>query len=202
MRLYCRDHPFLVGVAVLMAIAFLMTPFLFVLSGRRHVYGEMKIIPTYEHGIVFGAGVTEDGIPSAALRDRLSTAVSLHEEGIIDAILVSGDNSESNNHETDVMTEYLLEHGIPETAISVDSHGTRTYNTCKNAHSTYGIEKALLITQGFHLPRAVFLCNAVGIESAGASASKREYLFENVYKLREILAIYKSLLDIYILDPP
>jgi vancomycin permeability regulator SanA len=196
-----KEHPVFTGVAALFMVIFITVPIIFVFQGRQNVYREGSRIPQTEYGIVFGAGVTENGTPSAALRDRLSTAVDLFENGTISLILVSGDNSEGHHYETDVMRDYLIDHGIPETAIKVDEEGLRTYATCENAGENFDIDEALLITQGFHLPRAIFLCNKLGVASTGVSATQRDYLFENIFKLREIFAIYKSLIDIYLIPP-
>jgi vancomycin permeability regulator SanA len=82
-----------------------------------------------------------------------------------------------------------------------DFAGLRTYDTCARAKEIWGIDKAILISQGYHLSRAIFTCNSLGIQSTGYSATQYEYANEDYYKLREIFAIHKAVLDVYILHP-
>jgi SanA protein len=198
---YSRKHPVIPATMMVLASIFLLVPIVFVYSGRKYVYAAPEDIEPTTYAIVFGAGVTENGTPSTALRDRLMTAQKLYEKGIIRKIIISGDNSEKNHYETDVMQTYLLNHNIPQGSIIIDPDGTRTYETCRNAKDDLEIDEALLISQGFHLPRAIFLCNALGVESSGFSATQRDYLYGNIFKIREVFAIYRSLLDIYVIDP-
>lgn len=197
---YSREHSFALTAIIILISGFLLIPIVIVYNGKKHIYTSYEDIRPTTYAVVFGAGVTENNTPSAALRDRLLTAQQLYEIGTIETIIVSGDNSEKNRNETDVMRNYLIDHKVPSESIIVDPKGVRTYETCVNAREDLQIEKALLISQGFHLPRAIFLCNSLGLESSGISATKRSYMYENVYKIREIFAIYRGLLDIYIID--
>lgn len=182
-------------------IAVLSVPPVIIYSERYHIYKEADDVVPVETGIVFGAGVTKYKQPTAALRDRLDMAIDLYERNKINTIFISGDNRPEHDYETRIMKDYLSEHAIPEDRILVDASGRRTYDTCFRAHEVFSIDKGILITQGYHLPRALFLCNALGVKSSGISASQREYLSEYWFKLREILAIYKSVLDVYLLKP-
>lgn len=152
--------------------------------------------------IVFGAGIRSNDTPSDMLSDRLNVAAKLYESGSVKRILVSGDNSVEGYSEPDVMKDTLMdEYGIPEEVIFADYAGRRTYDTCARAHDLWGVDNAVLVTQGYHLPRAVFTCENLGVESIGVSASLRPYVFESKYKAREFLAIDKAALDIFILHP-
>jgi vancomycin permeability regulator SanA len=82
-----------------------------------------------------------------------------------------------------------------------DFAGLRTYDTCARAKDIWSIDKAILISQGYHLSRAIFTCNQLGIQSTGYSATQYEYAGEDYYKLREILAIHKAVLDVFIIHP-
>lgn len=151
--------------------------------------------------IVFGAGVWPSGQPTDMLEDRLLTAQELYNQGKIQKILVSGDNRTSHYNEPQAMLNYLVSIGIPEDDVVLDYAGRRTYDTCYRAHEIFGVENAILVTQGYHLPRALFLCNHFGVQSAGISATKRSYVDNARYEIREILALYGSVLDVYILKP-
>lgn len=190
----------IVVLSVLLVIALLLPPIL-VFSGKYKVYREIDDIEPTRIGIVFGAGVKPSGKPYDMLEDRLLTALDLYNENKIDKILVTGDNRVENYNEPQVMFDYLADKGIPEDDIVRDYAGRRTYDSCFRAHEIFGVDEALLITQGYHLPRSIYLCNRLGVKSSGFSATRREYLYEKTYKVREIAAIYKSLLDLYILKP-
>ena len=159
-------------------------------------------IPPAEVALVFGAGLNEAGRPSDALADRLITAAGLYNSGIVEKILVSGDNlTDEYYNEPAAMTTFLITWGIPEDVISQDFAGARTYDSCLRAKEIWGIDKAILVTQEFHLPRALFTCNALGLESVGVIADQQPYIFADYYKSREWFATYKALLDLYIWKP-
>jgi SanA protein len=136
------------------------------------------------------------------LKDRLDTAYQLYLNGKVQKLLLSGDNSAEDYNEPQVMYDYLVFtlNMPPEDAVR-DFAGLRTYDTCARAKNIWDIDKALLISQGYHLSRAIFTCNQLGIESTGYSATVYPYLGETYYKARELLAIHKAVLDVYILHP-
>ncbi|TQN32512.1 vancomycin permeability regulator SanA [Haloactinospora alba] len=116
--------------------------------------------------IVLGAGVGPDG-PSVLLRRRLDIAARLYHRGRVAVVLVSGDNRSCSRHETDTMARYLADRGVPPAVVVADPHGYRTWDTCLRARHVYGVEQALVVTQYFHLRRAVVLCRAAGIDTVG-----------------------------------
>ena len=185
----------------LLVVLFLAIPPIIVYSGKYRIYREIEDVYPMEVGIVFGAGVRPDGSPTPMLKDRLLTAQDLLEGGKIETILLSGDNSTTHYNEPQAMFTYLVEQGVPEDAMVMDLAGRRTYDTCYRAKEIFSVEKAILITQGYHLPRALYLCSTFGITSTGFSATQREYVGELYYKLREVLALYNSVLDILIIHP-
>lgn len=152
--------------------------------------------------IVFGAGITELNTPTDVLKDRLTVAGRLYWAGTVEKILVSGDNSNEQYSEPDVMRDYLIEiWGIPEEDVTADYAGRRTYDTCVRAHEVWGIESALLVSQAYHLPRSIFTCSKLGMDSEGVTASLQDYVFQKQYELREILALYKAVIDVYLIEP-
>ncbi len=166
------------------------------------MYSPEQYIPPAPVALVFGAGLNADGRPSDALADRLITAAGLYNNGTVEKILVTGDNiTDEYYNEPAAMTTFLVTWGIPEEAISQDFAGARTYDSCMRAKEIWSIEEAILVTQEFHLPRALFTCNAVGIESIGVIADQQPYIFADYYETREWFATYKALLDVYILKP-
>ncbi|MEO7838700.1 MAG: ElyC/SanA/YdcF family protein [Anaerolineales bacterium] len=159
--------------------------------------------PKERLAIVFGAGLRRDGTPTPILRDRVETAASLYFSGKVEKLLMSGDNSVFNYNEPESMRQYAMSLGVPENAIAMDHAGSRTYDTCYRAKAIFGMKSALLVTQKFHLPRALFICNALGLDAYGVEASNRNYwrgsLF--IWNFREQLATVGAFLDVYVNSP-
>ena len=159
--------------------------------------------PNERLAIVFGAGLRRDGTPTPILRDRVETAASLYFSGRVEKLLMSGDNSFLYYNEPESMRQYAISLGVPESAIAMDFAGSRTYDTCYRAKAIFGMESALLVTQKFHLPRALFLCNALGLDAYGVEANNRNYrdgaLF--IWNFREQLATVGAFLDVYVNSP-
>ena len=132
-------------------------------------------VPTRRLGIVFGAGLWRDGSPTPVLQDRVETGAKLYFAGKVEKLLMTGDNSLVNYNEPEAMRQYALKLGVPDSAIVLDYAGRSTYDSCYRAQAIFGVKQAILITQPFHLPRALFLCNALGLDGVGVEANNRVY---------------------------
>ena len=159
--------------------------------------------PPERVAIIFGAGLRRDGTPTAILRDRVQTAADLYLSGRVEKLLMSGDNSFVEYNEPEAMRQYALDLGIPAQDIVLDNAGRRTYDTCYRARAVFGIESALLVTQGFHLPRALFTCNALGIKAEGVQADNYYYLKRSrlIWNVRELFATAGAFVDLYVSRP-
>lgn len=156
-------------------------------------------VPRRPVAIVFGAGLDPDGTPSAFLRYRLDVAVDLYERGKVSVILVSGDNRTASHDEPTAMLDYLVGKGIPASRIVPDFAGRDTYDTCVRARRIFSVPSAVLVTQEYHLPRALAVCNAVGVPSIGVPdlrARERYPELVQSYALREIGANVKAVWDV------
>lgn len=154
--------------------------------------------------IVFGAGLRRDGTPTPILRDRVETAASLYFNGKVEKLLMSGDNSYLNYNEPESMRQYALSLGVPDEAIALDYAGRRTYDTCFRAKAIFEVDDVLLVTQKFHLPRALFLCNSLGLEALGVDATtqRRSWRVSTlIWNTRELLATMGAFLDVYVTNP-
>jgi len=151
--------------------------------------------------IVLGASVKKDGTPSDALYDRIASAATLYQNGSVELLLLTGDDGKNHVDEVDAMKKTAMQLGVPEAAIMVDGKGYRTYESCKNAIQTYHITNAIVVTQRFHLPRALFLCNELGIDATGFVADRQRYASANWFEIRDLLASVKAMIDIYVLPP-
>jgi len=159
--------------------------------------------PSSRLAIVFGAGLRRDGSPTAILRDRVETAADLYFSGKVEKILMSGDNRFEYYNEPESMRQYALSLGVPDAAIALDYAGRRTYDTCYRAKAIFGASEALLVTQKFHLPRALFLCNALGLNSYGIEANNIRYrkISLLIWNFREQIATLGAFIDVYLSNP-
>ncbi len=142
--------------------------------------------------IVFGAGYWPNGALSLILRERLDAAIELYEAGRVEKLLFSGDNRIVEYNEPGRMLDYALEQGVPREDIVLDYAGRRTYDTCYRARDIFDLSSATLVTQRYHLPRALETCRALGLEVIGYSANRYEHhgLYLIRYRLREIPALW------------
>jgi SanA protein len=163
----------------------------------------MESAPAERVAIVFGAGLTRDGYPTVILRDRVETAAQLYFAGKVQKLLMSGDNRFENYNEPGAMRDYAVRLGIPADAIVLDYAGRRTYDTCYRAKAIFGLNTALLVTQQFHLPRALFECNALGVQASGVAADNRHYWppLLWIWNIREQLATIGAFVDVYVSKP-
>ncbi len=186
----------------ILLLYFFLVPMVIIYGGKNRVYTDTQVVPGYEVAIVFGAGIKENKVPNAMLRHRLDAVAQLYYGGKVEKILLSGDNSDVDYNEPQVMYKYLLEvHDIRAEDLVRDYAGHRTYDTCARAKNIWDIEKAILISQGYHLSRAIFTCENLGIESTGFSATKYTYDGQTFYKFREILAIHRAIWDLFVSPP-
>jgi len=186
-----------VGLTIGMALFLLLWPWLVDRYYQRFVYGQDDV-PAERVAIVFGARVYNDGRLSVMLQDRVETAVQLYKAGKVQKLLVSGDNRFADYDEPGRMMEYAIGRGVPAEDIQPDYAGRRTYDTCYRAKAIFQLNSAVLVTQDFHLPRALFTCRNLGVEAVGVSADLRAYhpLSMRWSITREFLATLRALVDV------
>ncbi len=160
-------------------------------------------VPPKRVAVVFGALVYPDETPSPMLADRLETALRLYRAGKVQKILVSGDNRFEYYNEPQAMMAYLVARGVPETDIQPDYAGRRTYDTCYRARDIFRLETVVLVTQKFHLPRAVFTCRALGVDAVGVPADIQWYGWGALgwSTMREQFALARAVVDAVLRRP-
>jgi SanA protein len=160
-------------------------------------------VPTRRVAIIFGAGLWRDGTATPVLRDRVQTAANLYLAGKVEKLLMSGDNRFVDYNEPAVMRDVALSLGVPNEDIVLDYAGRRTYDTCYRAKAIFGVTEAILVTQSFHLPRAIYSCNRLGVDSLGVNADLRVYRRSSMlyWNMRELLATVAALWDLNISHP-
>lgn len=151
--------------------------------------------------LVFGAGLKAKGEPSAVLEDRILTAIGLYQDGKVGKIIMSGDNRNVNHNEVLAMKNFALQQGLDEADIILDHAGRSTYDSCYRLKEVFSLNKIVLITQEYHLPRALYICNELGIDAVGVAAENRGYAKQVKYSSREMLASVQAWLDVNIFRP-
>jgi SanA protein len=162
---------------------------------------ERNAIPNRPVAIVFGAGYWSSGALSDVLRDRLDAAIELYRAGRVQVLLLSGDNRVEDYNEPAKMEEYALAQGLPKKNLILDYAGRRTYDTCYRARDIFMVSKAILVTQRYHLPRALMTCSGLGLDVIGYVADRTPYVDIRWYWTREIPALWRTWWDLYIAHP-
>ncbi|RED19690.1 SanA protein [Flavobacterium cutihirudinis] len=182
-------------IAIIGLIAILSVNYYVKSSTKKNIYYSIKKFPKNDVGIIFGAGINGDQ-PSKYLKDRLDAGIMLWKAKCINKILLSGDNGRDEYDELTVMKNYCFNHGVDTTKIFIDYAGFDTYSTMYRAKHIFKVKKATLISQEYHLNRAIYIGQKLGIKSAGYSANKGEYLGYNYVRFREYGSIFKSFFDV------
>jgi vancomycin permeability regulator SanA len=154
--------------------------------------------PARDVAIIFGAEMYPSGRPSPYLRARLDLGAELYRDGLAKVLVVSGDNAPEHNHETTNMKRYLVDQGVPAERVVEDEHGLDTYDTCVRAREVFGVTEALLVSQRYHLHRAVATCRAVGVDAVGVGdvSVKRTSKRWDEFSRREVGANLKMVWDV------
>lgn len=183
----------LLTVILITFVIFLMN-FFVVLSVRNRVLydKEYKNLSDVQCIIVLGAGIRTDK-PSPLLRDRLDKAIELYFDGAAPKIIMSGDHGKENHDEVNVMKDYAIEKGVPSEDIFMDHAGFSTYDTMYRAKNVFGVKKAILVTQKYHIFRSLYIANQMGIDAYGVPTlvKRKNGVFREI---REVLARGKDLI--------
>lgn len=190
------------SLLLLTGLALLLPRLITALSAAPRLVS-LEEAPASAVAIVFGAGLQRDGTPTPVLRDRVATAAELYFSGKVKKLLMSGDNRFLDYNEPGAMAAYAISLGVPEEDIVLDYAGRRTYDTCYRARHIFGIQEAILVTQRFHLPRALYLCNSLGVQALGVDADLRAYRRRSqlIWHLRETPATLVALWEVHISHP-
>ena len=165
------------------------------------IYDTALDVPSSPAVIVLGAGIWPSGQLSHALADRMDTAIALYDAGKVNRLLLTGDNRFADYNEPAAMAAYAQARGVPREDLVLDYAGRRTYDSCYRASAIFGAEQAILVTQEFHLPRALYTCSQLGLETVGVVADRRPYVRATWYQLRELFALTRAWLDLKLFKP-
>lgn len=192
------------SVAVLAAATVLALNLTVIGKAKSHILRSAEAASgnSYDCILVLGCSVRKAGsdpeifIPSDMLEDRLLTGLALYEEGAAPKLLVSGDHGKKQYDEVSVMKDFLKEKGVPEADIFMDHAGFSTYESVYRAKAVFGAEKILIVTQEYHLYRALYIAESLGLEADGVPADLREYFGQPARDLREIAARVKDVFSV------
>ncbi len=146
----------------------------------------------YDCILVLGAGLRQDGTPSDMLRDRLLTGIDLLGAGASERLMLSGDNSGEEYNEVGAMAVFCTDSGVDSSNIVLDNSGFSTYESIYNAVNSYGYQKILIVTQEYHLYRALYIADSMGIEADGVAADRNSYRGQLMRDAREVVARFKD----------
>ena len=191
-----RAALFLAGVG-LAGIGLLAGSIVFVRASSARYLHTPESVPPAPVALVLGARVFPSGTPSPFLAARLDLAHRLYRDGKVRVVLVSGDNMAPEYNEPDAMRTYLIDAGMPPEAVVADYAGFDTYDSCARARRIFGVEQLVVVTQGYHLPRAVATCRALGVEATGVGDdSVRHTRAWRHGAIRDQLACVKTVIDL------
>jgi len=159
-------------------------------ASRRPVAGPLDC------AVVLGAGLRDDGSPSDVLRDRLDESLVLYRTGRVRRILVSGDHRTPSYDEPNAMRVYLEANGVPAEAVFMDHAGLDTYSSMWRARHVFGATRVVVVTQEFHLARAVWCARALGMEAEGSAADRHAYRGIAWLQMREVVSRTKAFVDV------
>ncbi len=192
----------IIGLLLLVSVAIpLVVRLVTYLLEQGRLYDNLQAVPKHHVAVVFGAGV-RNGRPTPMLYDRVASAADLYKAGVVDKLLMSGDNRFIDYNEPEVMRRTAVQLGVPESDIVMDYAGRSTYETCYRARAIFGLKDAILVTQRFHLDRALMTCSNLGVQAIGYVADRRAYGASLWYStLREIPATLNALVEVFVTKP-
>lgn len=191
----------LIGTLVLLALAIAAAAILFGISGWMEARAQERIISLDAANekradciLVLGAGVRDDGTPSPLLADRLDRGIELYRQGAAEKLLMSGDHGQKDYDEVNVMKQYAIDRGVPSEDVFMDHAGFSTYESMYRARAVFCVKKLLVVTQSYHLPRALYDASQLGLEAWGIPSDQHQFGGQTYRDLREVLARNKDFL--------
>lgn len=181
----------LIVLIVIILVPVIINFYVILSTKNRIVSGDSELLTDIDYIVVLGAGIRR-GKPSPMLEDRLKTGIILYNNDISKKILITGDHMNDDYDEVTVMKNYLLDHGIPEEDIITDNYGISTYDSIYRVKKVYKANKVVIVSQRYHLYRALFLSNNLDLDSYGVEANLRYYYGQGYREIREILARNKD----------
>ncbi len=195
---------FLLGILIVASglLLFIFVNSFIPATSAPYIFSELDDVPKAQAALVLGSKVYADGRMSDVLADRTLKGLELYQEGKVSKILVSGDHGREEYDEVNTVKKYLLENSVQEEDIFLDHAGFDTYDSLYRAKHIFEVESVVIVTQEFHLPRAVYIGRSLGIETYGYKADRQEYIAAAWNSFRESLARMKAFFDVTFQSKP
>ena len=189
----------LIAAALLLAAAVFVPNCIVVNKAKSNIITseEAAQISDTDCAVILGAGI-RDGKPTPMLRDRLLTGIELYKSGAAKKLIMSGDHGSEDYDEVNTMKSYAVENGIPDSDIFMDHAGFSTYESMDRARKIFQVKRFLIVTQQYHLYRAVYMARRLGIDAEGIAAKQMRYNGQMMREVREILARSKDFLNVIV----
>lgn len=184
----------LAGIFVLSAVVFAASYMIIKSGSDKYIYKDVNNLPHVQAVVIPGAAILLNGDLSPVLRDRADMAISIYKKGVAGKILVTGDNSSLTYNEVGPVRKYLLKNDVLEQDIFLDYAGFDTYSSMYRARDVFLIKSMIVVSQAFHLPRAVYIARRLGIITYGMEADRGHYLFYN--NIREMFGDVKAMANL------
>lgn len=170
-------------------------------STRAAIFTDLSLLPKNDVALVLGtARYNSDGhSPNPFFLGRMNTAARLYREGKVRHLLVSGDNGHVGYDEPTWMRDALMERGVPRSAITLDYAGFRTLDSMARAKNVFGLQRFTIVTDDFHISRAVFLARSYGLDVAGFPSERVAYWWSKKVRTRELASRTVAFLEVYLL---
>lgn len=181
----------ILGMAAVMAVNIFM---MLRVKDRIVKPGDPALYQKADCIMILGCGVKKDGSPTGMLKDRLDEGIRLYQQGVSDRLLMSGDHGRKDYDEVNRMKEYALERGVPSEAVFMDHAGFSTYESMYRARDIFQVKQIVVVTQKYHMYRALYVASAMGLEAYGVASDPRPYGGQLYRDIRELLARPKDLL--------
>ncbi len=192
----------LIGFLLLLFCWFLLSAIIYAKT-RNFRFDNADNLPDQKVAIIFGARIYSNGSLSPFLKDRIDGGIELYQRGIVQKLLMSGDNHTKGYDEVTAMKNYAISKDIPDDKIVLDYAGFSTYETCYRTKVIFGLNSAILVTQDYHEPRAIFTCRKLGVDATGFGQPDWSRYPDVMPRtmFREYLAHIKMYIDLYITKP-
>lgn len=188
-------------VAVLVFCAVIVAVNAVIIRSARPAIIDSTDIPTAQVAIILAEDVRPDGALSPMLSDRLDAGLGLYYIGKVEKLLLSGDDPSTSQDEVQAMLEYVRAKGVPEEDIFTDHAGSGTYDSLIRARDTFKVKDALLVTQVFHISRAVYTARTLGIDATGVPADLRSYPGQWKSFVRDWIASVQTMVQLHVTHP-
>lgn len=185
---------FLVSVGTTTVIFIFVINIIIFIGSKFFIYKNTKDTPVVQTALILGAGISKEGELSPIFKSRVDKGLELYKIKKVGKILVSGDNSTIYHNEVNPVRNYLLEKGMPDQDIFLDHAGFDTYSTMYRARAIFQVSSIIIVTQSFHLPRAVFIARSLGINAYGIYTDEESTPIKNY--IREIFANEKAVFNL------